>query len=420
MTTGSRVDFRHREIASKLHTVSPLDFELTATEREGNKPVVRPYRTGDGFLDITELSFDSTSRSNLIVGSLFAIRVTLFEDATVIAFKFSHFFVDGEGCYDIVCQYNNLLWGRKLPKAVPPPGINNSLSKMITGEDTVPVDPPEAGGWEYIRNWCQFGLADLFKTVAQGIYQNYAAKFGVVELGVERHIYLPSKFIQELQDSCQKEIDQLRKGNGEGIIKLSKIDVMSAWWIKQRIYSSFRDSLFLSVGYAFNFSDRVEKDPTEKYFQGHYFGLYIPLGTVGEVRAQSLAMIALKIRNHVAVAKQPSVIRDNLDYLESTQGRKILPLPKGGDSEGAPLFSSWNKFPFEKLDFSPALNIDTGLGTGKVLFNNPRIALPLNISWKPKLLFFNDVDGGVWCQSMQLPSHWKGFEDINEYERPLA
>ncbi|KAF3174865.1 hypothetical protein EYR41_002199 [Orbilia oligospora] len=416
MTTGSRVDFKHRTIDAKLRDATPIDFELAKTEREGNKPIIRPYRTGDGVLGVTDLFFDTLSTLNLVVGSLFAIRVTLLEDATIIAFKFSHFFVDGQGCYDIVHQYNDSLWGKELPKGILPPGIDKKLSEMITGEDTTPVDPPEAGGWEYIRNWCQVGLAGFARIIAQGIYQDYAAKFGLTEPGVEKHIYLPPRFISELQDSCQRELDDLANETGEQV-RLSKIDVVNAWWTK-RIYSSFRDSLFLSMGYAFNFSDRIQKDPSEKYFQGHYFGLYVPLGTVGEMKTQSLAQIALRIRKHVAVAKQPSVIRDNLEYLESIQGQKVIPLPKGGDSEGAPLFSSWNKFSFEKLDFSPAL--EAGSGTGKVLFNNSRIVLPLNIFWKPKLLFFNDLDGGIWCQSMQLPSHWKGFEDINEYERPTT
>lgn len=116
MTTGSRVDFKHRAITAKLQDVSPLDFELTKTEREGNKPIIRPYRTGDGVLDVTCLFFDTLSTLNLVVGSLFAIRVTLLKDATIVTFKFSHFFVDGEGCYDIVRQYNDLLWVRSYRK----------------------------------------------------------------------------------------------------------------------------------------------------------------------------------------------------------------------------------------------------------------------------------------------------------------
>ncbi|KAK6519213.1 hypothetical protein TWF281_003049 [Arthrobotrys megalospora] len=413
MTTGSRIDFKHRTMEAKLRDVSPLDFELTATERGGNKPVIRPYRTDGKALAITDLFFDALSTLNLVIGSLFAIRVTLLQDATIIAFKFPHFFVDGEGCYDIIHTYTDLLWGREIPRAVPPPGIHKKLSEMISGEDTVQVDPPEKGGWEYVRNWCQVGLTGFATVIARAIYQDYAAKVGLTEPGIEKHIYLPQKFIQELQVSCQKEVDGLSKETGENI-RLSKMDVVNAWWV-QRIYSGFRDSLFVSMGYAFNFSDRIQKDPSEKYFQGHYFGVYLPLGTVGEMKAKSLAQLALQVRKHVAVVKQPSVIKDNLEYLESVQGQKLIPVPKGGNREGAPLFSSWNRFPFEKLDFSPA--VEAGSGTGRVLFNNSRIVLPMNIFWKPKLLFFNDADGGIWCQSMQLPSHWQGFSDINEYER---
>ncbi|KAK6358805.1 hypothetical protein TWF730_008124 [Orbilia blumenaviensis] len=413
MTTGSRVDFKYRTVEPKLKDVSPLDFKLTPAEFSGDKPLIRPYRTGDGILGMADLFFDTLSASNLAVGSLFAIRVTLLQDATILAFKFSHFFVDGEGCYDIIHHYNELLLGGELPKGVPPPGIEKKLSEMITGEDTGQVAAPEHGGWEYIRNWCQVGLAGFVRVIAQGIYQEYAVKLGLTEPGVEKHIYLPPKFIQGLQNSCQKEIDQLAKETGENF-KLSKLDVVNAWWVK-KIYSSSRESLFLSLGYALNFSNRIPKNFGEKYFQSHYIALYIPLGTVGEVKRESLAQLALKIRKHVTVAKQPSVVKDNLEFLESIQGQKIIPLPKGGESEGAPLFSSWNRFPFEKLQFGAALEPGSAPGLGKVLFNNSRIILPLNISWKPKVLFFNDSNGGMWCQCMQLSSYWRDFEDISEY-----
>lgn len=107
---------------------------------------------------------------------------------------------------------------------------------MIIGEDTAPVDPPESGGWEYIRNWCQVGLAGFGRVIFQGIYQDYAAKFGLTEPGVEKHIYLPPKFLQELQGSCQKEVDELAKETGEDV-RLSKIDVVNAWWTKRFAFS---------------------------------------------------------------------------------------------------------------------------------------------------------------------------------------
>ncbi|EPS41624.1 hypothetical protein H072_4498 [Dactylellina haptotyla CBS 200.50] len=413
MTTGDNVDFEHREIDSKLIDVAPVDFELSKHEREGDKPVIRPYRTGKQYLTVPDLYFGAVSTLNITVGTLFAIRVTLLQDATIIAFKFSHFFIDGQGCYDVIEQYNNLLWGKQVPRAVPPPGIHKKLSEMISGHDTMPVEPPEKGGWEYNRNFLQVGSFGLVSTIAQTILSDYSAKIGLTEPVIEKHIYLPPRFIEMLQESCQMEINDLRIG-GEEKIKLSKMDVINAWWLK-RIYSNLRGSIVLNMGYAFNFGDKIPQNPTEKYFQGHYYGLYVPMGTVADLKEQSIAQTALKIRRNVSLAKQPSVIRANLEYLESIQTEKIIPTAKGGENEGSPLFSSWNRFPFEKLDFSPALKGSPE--TGRVIFNNPRIVLPLNIKWKPKLLFFNDPEGGIWCQSMQLPSHWKGFEDINDDER---
>ncbi|KAF3935473.1 hypothetical protein ABW20_dc0109976 [Dactylellina cionopaga] len=250
-------------------------------------------------------------------------------------------------------------------------------------------------------------------TIGQCLLQDYGAKLGLAEPGVEKHIYLPANFIKDLQESCQKEVDGILASTGEEAI-ISKMDVVNAWWLK-RIYANLRENIVVTMGYAFNFSDRIPQVSSEKFFQGHYYGVYLPLGTVAEVKKESIARLALKIRRSVARAKQPSVIRDNLEFFESVQNQKIIPQPKGGEIEGCPLFSSWNRFPFEKLDFSPALAGNQG--TGRVLFNNSRIVLPMNITWKPKLLFFNDAEGGVWCQSMQLPSHWKGFGDIKEYER---
>ncbi|KAK6540602.1 hypothetical protein TWF694_007997 [Orbilia ellipsospora] len=411
MTTGSKVDFKHRTIDAKLKDVTPVDFELSKEEREGTNPLTRPYRSGNGVLTVDDLCFDAVAALNATVGSLFAIRVTLLQDATILAFKFAHFFVDGQGCYDIIEQYNNLLWGKSMPKAVPPPGIHTKLSSLIAGEDTLPLASPAKGGWEYMRNWLGVGTAGWIQLIFQAIVNDYSPMVGWGEPGIEKHVYLPPMFIEQLQKSCQTEIDTARP-SGEDT-KLSKMDVVNAWWLK-RTYANLRDSIVLNMGYAFNFSDRIPVDPSEKYFQGHYYGLYVPMDTVGDMKKLSIAQIALKIRRNVILAKQPSVIRDNLQYMESIQAEKVIPRAKGGDNEGSPLFSAWTRFPFERLNFSPALQENSG--TGKFLFNNSRIVLPMNISWKPKLTIFNDATGGIWCQAMQLPSHWKGFADISQDE----
>ncbi|KAF3928127.1 hypothetical protein AA313_de0204189 [Arthrobotrys entomopaga] len=409
MTTGSTVDFKHRTLDSKLKDVTPVAFDISKEEREGIKPLMRTYRSGSGVLTVHDLCFDAVTTLNATVGGLFAIRVTLLQDATILTFKFAHFLVDGQGCYDIIEQYNNLLHGRAMPKAVPPPGIDKKLSSLITGKDTLPVASPAKGGWEYMRNWMGVGTMGWIQLIFQSIFNDYSPMLGWGAHGVEKHVYLPPKFIEDLQESCQAEIDGIEVSRED--LRLSKMDVLSAWWLK-RTYANLSDSIVLNMGYAFNFGDKIPVNPSEKYFQGHYYGLYVPMDTVGDMKKLSLAQIALKIRRNVRIAKQPSVIRDNLQYMESIQREKVIPRAKGGDNKGSPLFSAWTRFPFEKLDFSSALQ--KGPGTGQVLFNNSRIVLPMNINWKPKLTIFNDTKGGIWCQAMQLPSHWKGFEDIDQ------
>ncbi|KAF3941541.1 hypothetical protein ABW19_dt0203933 [Dactylella cylindrospora] len=408
MSTGKTVDFKHRTINSKLKDVVPMDHELSTEEVEGTEPLVRPYRTGEGILSVPELAFDTVSTLNLKVGTLFALRATILEDATILAFKFSHFFLDGEGYYQVIRQYNNLLRGKQMPKGVPPPCIETPMSRLISGVDTIATSDLDSGGREFTKNCWQIGLGTFVRAIGRYMWDEIAPMFGLGTRGVEKHVYLPQKMISELQIACQNEVDQL--SSGEDRVLISKNDVVSAWCLK-RIFYSLPDARQVDMGYAFNYSDRIQReDSSGIYFQGHYYAINIPISSNAELKKASLAQVAARIRRAVIIAKQPSVIRENLKYVESVQTEKIIPVPPGGDREGYTLMSSWTKFPFEKFDWQPAL-VDKS-GTGKVLFTNSRIILPMNIFVKPKILTFGDARGGIWVQMMGLPEHWAGFDDI--------
>lgn len=165
------------------------------------------------------------------------------------------------------------------------------------------------------------------------------------------------------------------------------------------------------MGYGFNYSNFIRPDVRDKrYFHNHYYGMRVPFGTVGNMQNMSLAQMAAQVRRSVIASRDPNVIKENLEFVEEVQTQKILPLAADGHADGAPVFSSWTRFPFQNFDFSPA--IEASSGTGKTLFNNAHVELPLSVLWKPYYIFHADPSGGIWCQSTQLPSHWKGFEDI--------
>ena len=106
-------------------------------------------------------------------------------------------------------------------------------------------------------------------------------------------------------------------------------------------------------------------------------------------------------------------MKAHLEFQEQHITELVAPGAKGTRLAFLPFVSSWTTFPYNGMDFSGALAAGDGKDgkeaeEGKVVFVQPRVALPLGIMVDPLAIVLKDGEGGYWLRANLSKTGWKG------------
>jgi hypothetical protein len=162
----------------------------------------------------------------------------------------------------------------------------------------------------------------------------------------------------------------------------------------------------------YNFSYRFAlpaPGPNASYLKNSYYELRIHWDSLFEFQSSPLASLAASIRTTVLRSKQPANIKANLQFQEEHATELVAPGAKGMRLDRLPFVSSWTREEYAGMDFSGAM---AGGGKvaekAKVVFVQPKVALPLGIMVDPLAIVVKDGQGGYWLRANLSKSGWKG------------
>jgi len=169
--------------------------------------------------------------------NLLAFRVTILKDASLLGFRIPHILADAESVHRILEAYASLISKptSKISKLVDPPDVIHPLSELVKSDTGVKV--PKGMGVEGIPNlligesfaiglvaWCWFFFCFALKTFKLNLFKLTRAQ--------ERFIYLPRTLVEKWKREGQKELDQQGRKGEIGVVKLSNLDMITAWILK--------------------------------------------------------------------------------------------------------------------------------------------------------------------------------------------
>jgi hypothetical protein len=164
----------------------------------------------------------------------------------------------------------------------------------------------------------------------------------------------------------------------------------------------------------YNFSYRFAlpaPEPNTKYLKNSYYELRVHWDSLSKFQASSLASLAASIRTTVLRSKQSSIIKANLEFQEQHATELVAPGAQGTRLDRLPFVSSWTREEYAGLDFSAAMADGgkvAGEGDAKVVFVQPKVALPLGITVDPLAIVVKDHQGGYWLRANLSKSGWNG------------
>ncbi|KAF8988280.1 hypothetical protein BDQ17DRAFT_1334624 [Cyathus striatus] len=330
-TSGTIVDFKSRSLQRKLADVGLTPF----TETSSSHPSFHAINTKSDRL------FHYDTLSNLPPPpTLFALRVTTLEDATLLGFRFPHHLFDGQACYDVVHAYVSILSGRSIPQLIPPPDIDPSSPKALEGRIS-------------------------YRPALRAV-------LGLEEKDEEKMVHLPAEFVESLRNGCQDELEEdtlegeMIEGKG---LELSKNDVITAWLMKTRRRHFIRVQL----------PTFPRSTPTNQtYIHNSFYNIRTSFPSLTQFQSLPLWRVALEMRLTCVRNMQPKAVKSGIRPLGIYYG---------------PILSHWTRFEYLGLDFSEAL-LDRAEGVkgneGKVLFMQPLSILPFGLTIKPYALVWKD------------------------------
>ncbi|KAH6905455.1 hypothetical protein BKA70DRAFT_1153136 [Coprinopsis sp. MPI-PUGE-AT-0042] len=404
-TTGSHVDFNARTLDQNLADLDIIPFK--------NASSTLPTLHKLGSTADNTFHFD-TMNDWLPPDLLFSLRVTILRDATLLGMRFSHHLCDGQACYDIAKAYCDIVNDRAPLNLIPPPDISCFLSEKINGEDKLlPSVRPGNHTVGPQSNSVTPGAVPLLTHIGSCVWGKCKAKVGLEEQEDDRMVHLPSAFVSQLRARCQAELDNVAK-NGEleegAGLEVTKNDVVTAWILKGA-YAAFppSDTQTLNIYYNLNYRPFLDPlPPNQCYIHNSFYSIRTHLDSLSKFQNSPLSRIALESKLTVTRNKQPSVVKATVQFYEARPTQAFAPYPT--DEKCAikfvPYISHWTGFEFNSLDFSGALKI----GSGKVIYTQPRGGLPVNIATKLTVFILKDGRGGYWMRTLLLGRGWKGVE----------
>lgn len=211
----------------------------------------------------TLFHFDSMRAFNRLNDTLFALRVTVLKDATLLGFRVAHHFCDGEGLYDIIKAYCDIIWDRPIPDLILPPDTKVPLSSLVQGKDSLPENVDEDIRLPHPSKNFAFGFRSLLLVIGYIFLRLFAGWLGILPSSEWKYIHLPKGIVEGWRDECQKELDEdaskgrLREGAG---VELTKNDVITAWFLKVILNPSTPSLLIAKEQYIrlrFSMSHRI-------------------------------------------------------------------------------------------------------------------------------------------------------------------
>ncbi|KAF8990928.1 hypothetical protein BDQ17DRAFT_1433417 [Cyathus striatus] len=368
-SSGSTVNFGSRSLPQKLENLQALThFSQTSFSH----PTYHDMHATES----DRLFHYDTINSLLPPDTLFALRVTTLEDATLLGFRFSHHLFDGQACYDTIKAYCNLVSGNAIPELIPPLDISTCLSELVHGEDSLPPNVRKDHPHLHPSVNFSLGFVAVAKYVGTSLFAKLMAKVGLAEGDDERMVHVPGGFVEELRNQCQDELNEAaRRGEleeGAGL-ELSRNDVLTAWFLKSSYASSVPSEtqgidLYFSVNYR---SFLGPLPPNQLYLHNSFCNIRTNFPSVSNFQQSSLSRIALAIRLTCVRNKQPSAIRSALQFWERPEaGANIIQTPPDLPFVlgYVPIVTHWTTFEYCKLNFGGAMK--SGSGSGKVIYTS--------------------------------------------------
>ncbi|TFK37075.1 hypothetical protein BDQ12DRAFT_685767 [Crucibulum laeve] len=397
-TTGDTVDFCSRYLSSSLEdTCLPAFTNISCDE-----PTYTPINPNCDDL----FHFNSIPRFSLVEG-LFALRVTVMNDATLLGFRIPHHFADGKSTFDIVQAYCDTVAGKTIPTITLPPDI--PMSALVHGEDTLPKSVAEHAPNVHPEDNFSLGLIGYLKFVGSTLYKVIAPKVGLEEQGLEQFVHLPATYVLQLQARCQAELDEatkngdLREGAG---LQLTKNDIITAWLLRRAYANVPPDSGPFNLMYSFNYRQATARPAAgTTYLHNSFYNIWANFSSLSVFKSLPFSCVALEIRLCCVRNKQPSAVRSSLEFWETHRAAFIAPGKRPYRMDTLPVISPWTTFGYNDLDFSSALAAGEK-GSGKVVFTVPN-AMLMRITLKPFFLILKDGKGGYWIRANLRRSWWK-------------
>lgn len=152
----------------------------------------------------------------------------------MLGFQTTHALCDAQALYEVVKSYRDLVSGLDIPKIVLSPAVEIPLSTLI--ED--PLDLDHQSESAFLGAPLVFNpFTILSKAEVDVKWYDKQVELASREKGKELYVHLTANLVQGWQDDCQREIEEaassgmLEEASG---IKLTKNDVLTAWFLKVR------------------------------------------------------------------------------------------------------------------------------------------------------------------------------------------
>ncbi|TFK35478.1 hypothetical protein BDQ12DRAFT_668565 [Crucibulum laeve] len=402
-TTGNTVDFGSRQLSCSVYDLHLPNLRDTSSD----KPT---YITLNP--DVDDLFHYDTIPFFNIVEQLFTLRVTVLNDATLLAFRVPHHFADGRSTFDIIEAYCNLISGKPIARITLPPHV--PLSTMVHGRDELPPSVPANAPFIHPAENFTTGALSYVSFVGKVIYKVLAPKLGIDEPNEEKYIHLPASFVLDLQSTSQIQLDQAAKLGElkEGVgLTLTKNDVITAWLLR-RSYAHVPADSSTPFDLIYNFNYRqalIQPEAGTNFIFNGFYNLRAHFTSIGELKTIPFYRVALAIRLCCIRNKQPSAVRTSLEFWEKNRSSR-LSLAGPYQLDNLPNVSPWTTFGYNELDFSSALRYGEK-GNGKVVLTVPCSMLPMRMMMKPFIMLMKDGQGGYWARVNLFKSWW---DEVNE------
>ncbi|CAH0051352.1 unnamed protein product [Clonostachys solani] len=332
---------------------------------------------------------------------VFRVHVTVFADATVVAFIWPHAVAGALGLKNILSAWSEALKDDgNIPELLG--ARKDVLDGIGTSKDcTAPyvLDNLELRGWGFAK----FAFRLMWTVVWRPKVE-------------ARTICLPRDFVSELRLATTKELEEAQ-GPGDNVF-VSEGDVLTAWLARfvSRARGGTRPAILVN---PLDVSGRLKSVLASGglYVQNMAVALYTLVET-DVLNKRSLGELAHVVRLSIQQQATEEQMRSQLRHFRKLGPNKMQSLYGASDSRLV-VFSNWTTFKmFEAVDFSPAITKRSPHSAG----GKPVYMHCHSLSKDPFMrdvfaITGKDLDGNYWISGFLYPEDWQAFEDYMQNTR---